>query len=251
MKCTWAMTLLVIVCGCQPTQPQPTGRVRPSRIVHGPLLVSDVVCTFDVVKIPRVRYHKLEQLWGYTEAGAVYGPDDELLALNGLRIARMDMRFEKQFQETLDSLWGEPRRLTYLRLPEGRQQAFDVGDVLRDETLFVWTKPDAMIGRHFSHARYRMTLGVDRVQGETAELAIAWQVLTGAGLNRTVTIPTLDGHVEMRKRQSVVIGPSGFSGRGVGRAFLSGVEETAVDLTFFVITPTEIRRKAEPPGEAG
>ena len=48
-----------------------------------------------------------------------------------------------------------------------------------------------------------------------------------------------------------MVAPADFSGRGVGRAFLSGVEEKAVEITFFVVTPTEIVEKTRLPETAG
>jgi len=249
MRRVWLSAALAVLCGCQPRPPDivvrdPTG-VTSVRTV----LQSYVVCTLDVITISRSQYDRLDDLWSTTETGGLRGPDEKLMALNGLRLARSDMRFRKQLEGTLASMRSDPRRVTHLRVLEGKEQIFDVGKSLEDVTLFVWTAPDAVVGRHFRQARYRMALALDRVRENSAEFDVSWQVRTGSGLGRTASIPSLDVHVGLEAGQSLLVAPAGFGGRGVGRAFLSGVEEAAVEVTFFVITVKEIRRRTQPPGD--
>jgi len=252
MKRLGMVVVLGLLCGCQPTPPpmaEPVGlKPRP----RGYVAQSHVVCTFDVFTIPRSADPELERLLSFTETAGVYGPDRRLMALNGLRIRRSDTRFQKQFAQVLSGMQGGPSKLkTYVRLPEGKEQFFDVGEVLRNETLFVWDTPDSVTGLHFREVRYRMRLSLDIVRANVAELGIVWQALRRQALTRPVSITALDTHVELELGQSVVVAPADVSGRGVGRAFLSGVEEKAVEITFFVITPTEIVEKTPSPAAAG
>ena len=237
--------LLSTACGCQ--EPEPTGRRVPSvKRDTGPTVVlSDrVVLTFEAVKIKRSAFHQLEQLRSYMETAGVYGLDEPLLAMNGLRVGRTDLRFREQFQKTLGAIRSDPKQVAIVQMTAGgREQNFDVGDTLTDETLFVWTDHAAVTGRHFRRARYRMALKLEQVKSSQAELSMSWQVQTGPGLNRTVSLAPLDLRAELAKGQSLVVGPVDFRGRGVGRALLSGVDEQAVEITFFVITPTEVRQK--------
>lgn len=249
MRHLWWTVVLALLCGCQPRHyPDHTPvKLPPKPEKRGHILWSQVVCRVDPVTIPRSRYHELECLLGYTESGGIYGPDEKLMVLNGLRMVRSDTRFRKQFTDALDAMRGESARLTMqVRFFEGRSQFFNVGGPLRDHTLFAWDGPDSVLGRHFRHARFRMSLSVARVRKNSTEIQIAWQMLTGAALNKPVSIPSLTAHVEVETGQSVVVAPADFSGRGVGRAFLTGVEESAVGLTFFVITPTKTLEKTEP-----
>ena len=248
MKRYWTIVLTGLLCGCQPTleMAPPRSRLRPQ--VTGYIAQSHVVCDFDIVTIPRSAYHELERLFSFTETAGVYGPDRRLMARNGLRVGRSDTRFRTQFQKVLSVMRDGPKKVkTHVRLPEGKHQIFDVGGVLGNETLFVWDTPDSVTGLHFREVRYRMSLSLDIVRGDVAELGISWQALRRPALTRPVGIPALDTHVEVELGQSVVVAPADFSGRGVGRAFLSGVDEKAVEITFFVITPTEIVEKTRLP----
>jgi len=241
--------VLAAACGC--TEPEPTGRMVPTikRELPPRVVLKDrVVLNFDVVTIKRASYHKLEQLKSYMETAGVYGPDETLLARNGLLVGRTDMRFQKRFQETVTSMHSNPKQVAILRMNAGgREQNFDVGDTISNETLFIWTDHAEVTGRHFRRARYRMVMRLEQVKDGVAELATSWQVRTGPTLSRSVTIASLDMHAELARGQSLVIAPVGFRGRGVGRAFLSGVDEKAVEITFFVITPTEIHQKTLQP----
>jgi hypothetical protein len=248
MKETALAAVLVIACGCQPMPPgEPVRYLRPR--AQGPVPESVVVCTFDAVTLPRSQYDKFEHLWQYMELGGTYGPSEKLLGLNGLKVGRTDMRFRTQFTQGYQALVPGPRRVTYVRLAEGNRQTFDVGDVLREETLFVWVTPDSLVGRHFTQVRYSMCLTLEKVNATTAEFEVSWQARTGYALNRNVNVSPLEIQAVLEEGQSLVIGPADFTGRGVGRAFLIGVEEKAVQMTFFVITPTEIRKKTELPGD--
>jgi len=240
--------VLVIACGCQPIpSTEPMHYLRPQ--ARGPVAESVVMCTFDVITLPRSQYDKFEQLWQYMEMGGTYGPTEKVLALNGLKVGRTDMRFGTQFTQAYQGLQPGPRRVTFVRIGEGNRQTFDVGEVLQEETLFVWTTPDSLIGRHFSQVRYSMCLTLEKVKEKTADFEVSWQARTGRALNRNVNISSLEIQAVLEEGQSLVIGPADFTGRGVGRAFLSGVEEKAVQMTFFVITPTEINKKTELPGD--
>ena len=254
MKHLWMVAVLVVSCGCRGSVDEVRVRPRPRRRATGPAFESYVVCDLDIVTIPRSAHHELGRLFSYTETAGVYGPGRKLMALNGLRIARSDTRFRAQFTQTLRAMKTGPQKLkTYLRLPQGKRQLFDIGEVLRGETLFVWDTPDSVTGLHFREVRYRMSLSLEDVRKDVAELGITWRAIRRLALKKPVSISSLDTHVELEVGQSVVIAPADFSGRGVGRAFLSGREEKAVELTFFVITPTEIREKREPagPGDSG
>ena len=92
-----------------------------------------------------------------------------------------------------------------------------------------------------------MVMKLEQVKAGNAELSISWRVRTGMGLTRHISVSSLDMHAELAKGQSLVIAPADFAGRGVGRAFLSGVDEEAVEITFFVITPIEIQQKTLQP----
>jgi hypothetical protein len=250
MKKILLSAMLVVVAGCQPAPPtEPTGQFpHPRPEVHGIVRETMVVCTFDVVTVPRSQYDQVMQLWQYMESGGTYGPTEKVLSLNGLKVGRTDMRFRAQFTQGYQALLTGPRQKTFLQLVEGGRQIFEVGDLLPEATLFVWTTPDSLVGRHFKNVRYSMCLALAKVNPKTAEFEVSWQAHTGGALTRNVNISSLEVRAALEEGQSLVIGPSDFTGRGVGRAFLSGVEEKAVQVTFFVVTPTEIRKKTEPPG---
>lgn len=252
MRHLWMIAVLAVFCGCQGPGEEVQVLPRPRRRATGPAFESYVVCDLDIITIPRSAHQELEQLFSYTETAGVYGPGRRLMALNGLRIARSDTRFRPQFTQALrDVKTGPPKRKTYVRLPQGKQQIFHIGEILHEETLFVWDTPDSVTGLHFRDVQYRMSLSLEDVRGDVAELGIAWRALRRLALKKPVSIPALDTRVELEVGQSVLIAPADFRGHGVGRAFLSGVEEKAVELTFFVITPTEIREKVEPTAEKG
>ena len=215
-----------------------------------PAVESYAVCTFDTLTVPRSQVHDFDQMFTYTETGGVFGPDARVLGLNGLRIARLDLRFKEPFAKALATARGDSRRVTYVRLPEQKDQNFELGDALKNVSLFVWTSPDAVIGRHFAQARYSLTLRLEKVSPEgVVEYGLSWQAHTGANYQRTVTIPTLDLHAELEKGQSLLIAPTGVAGRSVDRALLSGMEESTVQVTCVVITPTEARAKPVPKPE--
>jgi hypothetical protein len=241
--------VLVIVSGCQPMPPAEPPIPHPRPLVHGIVRETAVVCTFDAVTLPRSQYDRFVQLWQYMESGGTYGPTEKVLGLNGLKVGRTDMRFHAQFTQGYQALMTGPRQKTYVRLVEGGRQTFGVGNLLPEATLFVWTTPDTLVGRHLKNMRYSMCLALAKVNSKTAEFEVSWQAHTGGALTRNVNISNLELRAVLEEGQSLVIGPGDFTGRGVGRAFLSGVEEKAVQVTFFVVTPTEIHKKTEPPGE--
>jgi hypothetical protein len=276
MKRLWLMAAVAVFLGCEAFTdlgPGPGSRpggaakapetpkrpARPRGEGPAPAVETYAVCQFDILTVPRAQIHELDQLYAYTETGGIFGPGEKILALNGLRMARLDMRFREAFAKELAVVRKDNRRVTWVRLPEGRDQVFDVGGTFKEVTLFTWTAPDAVVGRHFAQARYSMTLSLEKVTREEpargapasggptrVEYGLSWQAHTGAGLQRAVTIPALDVHAQLEEGQSLIIAPAGFGGRSVDRAFLSGVDEAAVQVTLFVITPTEIRRKPEP-----
>jgi hypothetical protein len=167
MNKTLPAVVLVIVCGCQPTVTEEPVQ-RPLPVAHGIVPETVVVCTFDAVTLPRSQYDKFTQLWQYMETGGTYGPTEKVLGLNGLKVGRTDMRFRTQFTQGYQALLTGPRRMTYVRLGEGNRQTFDIGDVIKEETLFVWTSPDELIGRHFTQVRYSMILSLEKVRPKTA-----------------------------------------------------------------------------------
>jgi len=250
MKKTLLGAVLLVVSGCQGPPVEEPPPTHPHGVVHGIVRQTVVVCTFDAVTLPRSQYDQFVQLWQYMESGGTYGPTEKVLGLNGLKVGRTDMRFHAQFTQGYQAFLTGPRQKTFVQMEERSRQTFDIGETLPDETLFVWTTPDTLIGRHFTNVRYSMCLALEKVNPKTAEFEVSWQAHTGAVLTRNVNISNLEIRAALEQGQSLVIGPSAFTGRGVGRAFLSGVEERAVQVTFFVITPTEIHKKSEPPGES-
>jgi len=244
--------LSTVLCGCQGETPEvQTVRTVPTikrTVVKHPLKAGTGTFVVDIITINRSAYHKLAQLKSTMETAGVYGPDEKLLAMNGLMMGRTDMRFAAQFNKAVDAMRSDPKRMTVVRLiADGRSQNFDVGDTLHETTVFVCPEADAVTGRHYRRARYRMLLNLESVQQtpKTAEIKTSWQLRTGPGLSRTVSIAPLDVTAELVVGQSLIVAPADFRGRGVGRAFLSGVDEKAVELTFFVITPKELHAKGE------
>ena len=242
--------LVTAVCGCQVETPEIRTVPVVKRVVAKRRVVeSRGTFVVDIITIPRSAFYKVEQLKSTMETAGVYGPDEKLLAMNGLTIGRTDMRFVKQFDKAVASIRSDPRKVaTIYLMAGGREQTFDVGDTLREATVSVWTEPGTvkkLTMRHFRRARYRMRLKLEKVQDKVAELKVSWQVQTGAGLGRPVSLGALDVHAELAMGQSLVIAPADFRGRGVGRAFLSGVDEKAVRLTFFVIRPKELIEQGE------
>ena len=250
MKKILLSAVLAMVAGCQPAPQAEPPAPSPRPLVHGIVRETRVVCTFDAVTVPRSQYDQVMQLWQYMESGGTYGPTEKVLGLNGLKVGRTDMRFSTQFTQGYQALMTGPRQKTYVQLDRGGRQTFEVGDLLPEATLFVWTTSDTLIGRHFTNVRYSLCLTLAKVNPKTAEFEVSWQARTGTALARNVNISNLGIQATLEEGQSLVIGPSDFTGRGVGRAFLSGVEEKAVQVTFFVLTPIEIRKKTEPPGES-
>lgn len=249
MKRLGLVILAVVLWGCQQTTDEI--RLVPS---HKPIVRNRRVLkaraefVVDVITIPRSARHKLDTLKSYMETAGVFGGDEKLLRMNGLMVGRSDMRFREQFRKTVESMHSDPKQVVVMRLEAGgRSQVFDVGDVISNETLFVWTDHNTVTGRHYRRARYRMIVGLEGVKEKKVELKTSWQVQTASGLRRTVSISPLDVQAELAAGQSLVIGPVDFRGRGVGRAFLSGVEEKAIELTFFVITAKDIHEKTQSP----
>jgi len=242
-------------CGCtdgapaaKSSTPGPSPLEARRALPRNPYVAdSRVVLNVDVITIPRSAYHRLTALKSYMETAGIYGPGEELLKRNGLMVGRMDRRFEKQFTEAAGALHSRPKQLAVVNLTEGHDQKFEVGGVLRDETVFVWDRSDSVKGRHYRRARYQMALKLEKVREDHAEIKSSWLVNTGPALAQAVSLPELDVYASLGKGQPLVIAPADFQGRGVGRAFLSGLEEQAVSLTFFIITPTEIRQKTETP----
>jgi hypothetical protein len=249
MKAGCAAAILALFCGCSTTTPIEPPKPRP--VVRRPVSQSEVTCTYDLIRIPRSQHHKLEQLWPFTESGGIHFTDEKAMPLNGLRVGRMDMRFQEQFVKAVESIRTAPRPNTYVRFLEGQSQVFDLGETFRDETVFIWSRPDSVIGRHFERGRFRMRLSVDRVSNKSAEFEVSWELHTGPLMNRTVSIPSLEVQAVLEEGQSLVVAPADFSGRGVGRAFLHGREQSAVDLAFIIITPTRVLTKTEPAAGAG
>ncbi len=233
------------------TQPMPEDTpIHATPSVPGPLEVY-ALCTWDILAQPRAQRHSIDQMFDYTEEGGVFGPDAKMLELNGLRIARLDARFAKEFGKALDVVRRDSKQKTIVRLPEGRSQTFDVGDTFKDVSLFVWTSPDAVLGRHFTQARYSLMLTLEKVSPSgVVEYGLAWQANVGAQFQRTVAIPTLDMHVQLEKGQSLLIAPTGTAGRSVDRALLSGLDEQTLRVSCIIITPTEMRAKPAPKGSA-
>ncbi len=226
--------------------PKKAPRLRPKADLP-PVVESYAVCTVDILSLPRTQAHEMDPLFTYAENGGIYGPEEKVLALNGLRVARSDMRFKDPFAKALATARAGSKRMTYVRLPEGKAQSFELGESLKDVSLFVWTSPDAVLGRYFTQARYALALSLEKVSPEgRVEYGLSWQVQTGAAFQRVVTIPSLDMHVELEPGQSLIIAPTGVSGRSVDRALLTGVEEATVQVTFLVVTPIEARAKPVP-----
>ncbi len=278
MRRLWPILLAAALVGCEafdltpggktdtpppvakkPDPPKREPRLRPKADVP-PAVESYAVCAFDLLTVSRAERHSIDQLFTWTEAGGVFGPDEKVLALNGLRIARTDLRFREPFAKALEAARQGSKMKTLVRLPEGREQVFDVGEALKDVSLFVWTSPDAVLGRHFSQARYSLTLRLEKVAGAVrgsaggadpgtpalAEYGLSWRIHTGAAFQRTVTIPTLDLHAELAAGQALLIAPTGTAGRSVDRALLSGMDESTVKVTCVAITLTEVRAKPAP-----
>jgi hypothetical protein len=243
----------------QTPPPRPRQPVLRPRADLPPAVESYAVCTFDTLIVPRAQVHELDRLFSYTETGGVFGPDAKVLGLNGLRIARLDLRFREPFAKALAEARQGSKSMTLVRLPEGKDQNFELGEPVKDVSLFVWTSPDAVIGRYFNQARYSLTMRLEKVvvepdpRGSDApgrqnmrtlvEYGLSWQAHTGAAFQRTVAIPTLDLHAELEPGQSLLIAPTGVAGRSVDRALLSGMDETTVRVTCVVITPTDARAK--------
>ena len=266
MKRLIIMAALVLAAGCEgfdsftqaPAQaaPQPEAkrpeppprqpRLRP-KANTAPSVESYATCSFDMLMLPRAEMHAIDQLFTYTETGGVYGPEDKVLGLNGLRVARADLRFAEPFGKALAAARANSKQVTLVRLPEDRAQTFDVGEAFKDVSLFVWTAPDAVLGRHFTQGRYALTLRLEKISPEgVAEYGLSWQINSGASFQRTIAIPSLDMHVELEKGQSLIIAPTGVSGRSVDRALLSGLDESAVRVTCIAITPTDVHPKPAP-----
>lgn len=248
--------------------PKPRQPVLRPKADVPPAVESYAVCSFDTLMVPRSQVHEIDRLFSYTESGGVFGPDEKVLGLNGLRIARVDLRFREPFAKALAEARQGSKSMTLVRLPEGKEQNFDLGEPIKDVSLFVWTSPDAVIGRYFSQAKYSLTMRLEKVTVEPdprastdatgrqnlrtlVEYGLSWQAHTGAAFQRTVAIPTLDLHAELEPGQSLLIAPTGVAGRSVDRALLSGMDETTVRVTCIVITPTDARAKPVPkePGD--
>ena len=245
--------------------PKPRQPVLRPKADLPPVVESYAVCTFDTLMVPRSQVHEIDQLFSYTESDGVFGPDAKVLGLNGLRIARVDLRFREPFAKALAETRRGSKSMTFVRLPEGKEQDFELGEPIKDVSLFVWTSPDAVIGRYFNQAKYSLTMRLEKVVVEPdprasgapvaggrqnlrtlVEYGLSWQAHTGATFQRTVAIPPLDLHAELERGQSLLIAPTGVAGRSVDRALLSGMDETTVRVTCVVITPTEARAKPVP-----
>ena len=262
------LCVILIIAGALGCEAFNVGNPDPPRDLHNPLVIADppphdavvhaapttpgplecyAICMFDMLTQPRSEKHAIDQMFDYTEDGGVFGPDPKVLALNGLKAARLDLRFREPFGKALDVVRRESKQKTIVRLPEGRSQTFDVGDTFKDVSLFVWTAGDAVLGRHFTQARYSLVLTLEKVQpGGIVEYGLSWQANVGAQFQRTVSIPSLDMHVQLEKGQSLLIAPTGLAGRSVDRALLSGLNEETIRLTCLIITPTEMRARPVP-----
>lgn len=227
-----------------PPKPAPVVRTGPKT---PPALETYAVCSFDILSVPRSQAREIDSLYTYGESAGIYGPEEKVLALNGLRLARSDMRFKEPFDKALAAVRQGSKRMTYVRLPEAKAQIFELGETLKDVSLFVWTSPDAVLGRHFAQARYTLGLRLEKVsQDGRPTYALFWQVQTGATFQRIAGIPSLDTSVALEPGQSFILAPTGVSGRSVDRALLTGVEESTVQMTCIVVTVLEARAKPEP-----
>lgn len=242
MKRLAAAIVCLILAGCLPDQSRPVNMGQSAVAAAHP----QADFSFRVITIPRSHFARMESLWRYTDPGGARGVSPQLLGMNGVRMAKVDMRFRDKFLELLAAMRGANESPQSLRLYEGQEQAFEIGPAFNDETLFIWKTPDEVVGAHFERARYRMKLALTVTPDSLADVQVSWSVSTGAFLNVTVNLP-IETHVTLEKDQPLVIAPADLSGRGVGHALLGAGGEAASNETLLVITPTLIQPKAQPP----
>ena len=217
-----------------------------SNPLKSPAAHNEAMCTLRIVTISRPQVYLFERMWKFLDAGAFLGSTPAVMAMNGLKLARVDMRFRRQFDEILEQMRKNQDTPEYFRLYEGLEQTFGIGPVFDENTLIVWSNANSVIGRHFRKVRYRMKLQVEVLREGLADFRVNWQARTGAGLSKTVSISPAAATVTLETRQSLVVAPADFSGRGLGRPFLSGIGDADDEITFLILTPNVIRKKAEP-----
>ena len=246
MKYAYIMAaLLVVVAGCRTIRNLPP-LPFVARTLTGPAH-NEAMCTLRVITIPRSQLFQFERMWKYVDVGGLQGARREVTAMNGLKLARVDMRFRREFRDVLERMRKTQDDPEYFRLYEGLEQTFGIGPVFDEDSLFVWSDSSHVVGRHFRNVRYRMKLQVEVIRKGLADFHVSWQARTGPGLRKTVNIAPLTARVTLESRQSLIVTPADFSGRGLSKAFISGIGDAADHITFLIVTPDVIRKKAETP----
>lgn len=185
----------------------------------------------------------LEEAWKYLETTTLEGASPELLALNGLRVGKLDGGFRKEFDAVLKKTNIMRRMPQVMQMIPGRQQEFAIGPRLTDRTLFIWKDMDSFVGKRFALAQYGLLVMAQPDANQRAQVSVTPLLRHGERLNDIFDLNFLGVNASLQSGQSIVVMPTA-TPAGMGAAFFQGVESFGRQRTFIVITLNAVGRTA-------
>ena len=187
----------------------------------------------------------VQQVWKYLETATVERPSVEVLALNGLRVGKLDTGFRKEFDAVLKQTDVVRRVPQLIQMIPGRPQEFVLGRPLADRTVFIWKDADSVIGRRFSRAQYGLAVMAQPDDNQRAQVSVTPVLRYGEGLAEYFDLGFLAMSASMQSGQSIVLMPTG-TPTGMGAILYQGVERVGRQRTFIVITLNAVGKVAGP-----
>jgi len=200
----------------------------------------------DFITSPIADPDPVDQAWKYLETATLDGPTPALLNLNGLRLGRLDARFQEEFNAVLKKTDIVRRFPQAVQMIPGRPQEFNIGPVLTDRTVFVWTSLDSLVGRRCPSMRYGFAILVQPDGDQRAQVSLTPVLRYGTSLTRRLDLSALSVSASMRSGQSLVLMPTRGTPTGLGTAFFWGAERNNSLRTFVVITLSSIHETEQP-----